>query len=335
MRQLLSKADIQGAWVILPAPAKDNASDWRETDTVDLDETARIINALIDAGANGLLSLGTFGEGATLTWEEKKSFIQTAVDTVGGRVPFFCGTTALNTREVVRQTQIAQDIGADGTMLGVPMWCAADLPTAVGFYQDVAEACPEMAICVYANPDAFKFTFPRPFWAQMDKIRQAVCCKYLNIAQLNTDLRLAPSIRFLPVEADYYPAARIAPDEITAFWSSGALCGPAATIRLRDEVARARQSGDWSQAKALADRMAGADIGLFPNGEFSEFSKYNIGLEKARMNAAGWLNAGPVRPPYHHVPEAYLEGARRSGRAWAALHAEYANAANALLEEVQ
>jgi trans-o-hydroxybenzylidenepyruvate hydratase-aldolase len=41
------------------------------------------------------------------------------------------------------------------------------------------------------------------------------------------------------------------------------------------------------------------------------------------MNAAGWMNAGPVRPPYHLVPEAYLEGARSSGRLWAALHAEY------------
>jgi trans-o-hydroxybenzylidenepyruvate hydratase-aldolase len=41
------------------------------------------------------------------------------------------------------------------------------------------------------------------------------------------------------------------------------------------------------------------------------------------MNTAGWLNAGPVRPPYHLVPQEYLEGARRSGRAWAALNAEF------------
>ncbi len=49
---------------------------------------------------------------------------------------------------------------------------------------------------------------------------------------------------------------------------------------------------------------------------------YNIGLEKARMDAAGWMKTGPVRPPYQIIPEAYLEGARESGRMWAELNAE-------------
>ena len=320
---LLSKADITGAWVILPTPAKENASDWRATDTVDLDETARIVEALIAAGANGLLSLGTFGEASTLTWEEKRDFIATVVETTRGRIPFFAGTTALNTREVIRQTRAAADIGVHGTMLGTPMWCAADTPTALEFYSNVAEACPDTAICVYANPEAFKFTFPRPFWAAVSKIRQVVCCKYLNIAQLHTDLKLAPTIRFLPVEADYFAAARMAPEEIVGFWSSGSLCGPAAPMRLRDEVVKAKRMNDWSAARVIADKMAAADIGLFPRGEFAEFAKYNIGLEKARMNAAGWLKAGPVRPPYHVVPQDYLDGAVRSGMAWARLHAEY------------
>lgn len=323
MASLLNKNDIKGAWVILPTPAKPGASDWCAQDTVDLDETARIVEALIAAGVDGLLSLGSFGEAATLTWEEKAAFISTVVETVRGRVPFFCGTTALNTREVVRQTRIAADIGVAGTMLGTPMWCQLDVSAAVEFYSNVAEACPDTAICIYANPEAFKFTFPRPFWAQVSKIRQVVCCKYLNIAQLNTDLRLAPSIRFLPVEADYYAAARIAPEEITAFWSSGGLCGPATPLRLRDEVIKAKSSNDWSVAKSVSDKMAAADMGFFPKGEFAEFAKFNIGLEKARMNEAGWLNAGPVRPPYHIVPDDYLEGARTSGRAWAALHREF------------
>jgi hypothetical protein len=63
---------------------------------------------------------------------------------------------------------------------------------------------------------------------------------------------------------------------------------------------------------------------LFPNGSFKEFSTYNIALEKERMNAAGWMKAGAVRPPYHIVPEPYLENARLSGRLWAKLAAEVA-----------
>ncbi len=319
----LTADDIHGAWVIMPTPATPDASDWRTQHTVDLDETARIVEALIGAGVDGILSNGTFGECATLTWEEKRDFIATVVETARGRVPFLCGTTALHTREVIRQTRHAMDIGASGTMLGVPMWCKMEVPTAVQFYRDVAQAVPDAAIAIYANPEAFKFEFPRSFWAQVATIPQVVTAKYLGIGMLDLDLRLAPSIRFLPHEDDYYAAARIAPDRMTAFWSSGAMCGPATAIRLRDAVSEGKKTGDWSTAKAISDAMRQADSTLFPNGDFSEFSKYNIGLEKARMDAAGWLKAGPCRPPYHLVPPQYLEGARHSGQAWAALHARY------------
>ncbi|PRF53899.1 aldolase [Burkholderia multivorans] len=320
----LTAADIQGAWVIMPTPSTPDASDWRSTHTVDLDETARIVDELIAAGVNGILSHGTFGECATLTWEEKRDFVSTVVETARGRVPYFCGTTALNTREVIRQTRELIDIGAQGTMLGVPMWVKMDLPTAVQFYRDVAEAVPDAAIAVYANPEAFKFDFPRPFWAEMSKVPQVVAAKYLGIGMLDLDLKLAPSIRFLPHEDDYYAAARINPERMTAFWSSGSMCGPATALMLRDEVAKAKKTGDWTKAKTISDDMRAADATLFPRGDFAEFSKYNIGLEKARMDEAGWLKAGPCRPPYTLVPDEYLAGARKSGKAWAALNTKYA-----------
>jgi trans-o-hydroxybenzylidenepyruvate hydratase-aldolase len=322
-RERLTVDEVQGAWAILPTPATPDAANWRSTNTVDLAETARAVEALIAAGIDGILSLGTYGECATLSLEEKRAFIGTAVEAVAGRVPFFAGTTALGTRESIRETKMAMDLGADGTMLGIPMWCKADTPTAIQFYRDVAEAVPEAAICIYANTEAFKYEFPRPFWAQVSEIPQVIAAKYLGIGFLAPDLRLSKGrIRFLPTESNYYSAARVDPEHCTAFWTGGALCGPAPVIRLRDEVAAAKRSGDWVAAKALSERIQLAFTGLMPNGDFAEFSKYNIGLEKARMNAAGWVNAGPARPPYHVVPEPFLEGARSSGKLWAKLHAE-------------
>jgi trans-o-hydroxybenzylidenepyruvate hydratase-aldolase len=320
----LTIADIVGAWAIIPTPAKTDASDWRAESTVDLAETARVVEALIRAGIDGILSLGTLGECATLTWEEKREFMATVVETTRHRVPYFGGTTSLNTRETVRQTRAAYDLGVDGTMLGPPMWCYPDLPTSVRFYQDVGEACPEMPICVYANPEAFKFEFPRGFWAQITRVPQVVAAKVVGIASLEADLRLSKGkIRLLPVDSNYYAAARLAPEECTAFWSGGALCGPSVQVRLRDEVNRAKKTGDWTAAKELSAEIGAASARLMPNGSFAEFSKYNIGLEKARMNAGGWMNAGPCRPPYHLVPEDYLKGAQESGRMLAKLHARF------------
>jgi trans-o-hydroxybenzylidenepyruvate hydratase-aldolase len=320
-RTRLTAAEITGAWAMLPTPATADASDYRVADTVDVVETARMVEGLIAAGIDGFLSLGTFGEGATLTWDEKRIYMATLVEAAAGRIPVFGGTTALNTREAIAQTRAAHDLGVDGVVLGVPMWCKADLATAVQFYRDVAEACPDVAICVYANPQAFKFEFTTPFWAAVASIPQVVTVKYLGIGPLAADLRVtAGRIRFLPIAEDYYAAARLDPEAMTAFWTGSAVCGPAPVIALRDAVVAAVQNGDWTRAKTLSEAINDAAKGLFPNGDFAEFSKYNIGLEKARMNAAGWVNAGPCRPPYHLVPEAYLEGARRSGRAWADLH---------------
>ncbi|WP_338617405.1 dihydrodipicolinate synthase family protein [Pigmentiphaga sp. CHJ604] len=323
-RARLTAADIQGAWAIMPTPAKPDAADWRASDTVDIDEAVRAVESLIAGGIDGILTLGTFGEGATLDWEEKRAFLGAMVETVRGRVPFFGGTTSLNTRDTVRQTRAALDIGVDGTMLGLPMWCKPDLPTAVRFYRDVAEACPDMPICIYANVEAFKFEFSRAFWAQVADIPQVVSAKYLTIAQLFTDLKLTQGrIRFLTTDGDHYAAARIDPEQCTAFWSSGASCGPAPAIRLRDEVRQARGTGDWSAARQVADDIKASLSTLFPKGDVAEFAKYNIGLEKARIDAAGWMKAGPCRPPYMLVPEDYLAGARRSGEAWAALDRRY------------
>ncbi|WP_420468241.1 dihydrodipicolinate synthase family protein [Panacagrimonas sp.] len=327
-KQRLSVDDVQGAWAIVPTPSKSNASDWRAQDTVDLDEAARVVEQLIAAGINGILSLGSLGECATLTWDEKRDFMRVLVEAARGRVPVFGGTSSLSTRESVRQTREAAELGVDGVMLGPPMWCAPDVPTAVQFYRDLAEACPDTAICVYANHEAFKFEFPRPFWAQVADIPQVICAKYLGIGALVPDLRLTRGrIRFFPIDVDYYAAARIDPESCTAFWTSGAVCGPQPVIALRDAVAAAKRSGDWTEAKRLGDAIGRTYQTLFPLGSFKEFSVYNIGLEKARMDAAGWMKAGPCRPPYTLVPEPYLEGARESGRRWAALHAELGQAA--------
>lgn len=323
-KPLITTGQVTGAWAIMPTPAKPNASDWREQDTVDLDETARVVEGLIAAGVDGILALGTLGECATLTWDEQHAFMAALVDSAAGRIPVFVGTTSLNTRETVRRTRIASDLGADGTMLGVPMWCAPSVPVAVQFYRDVAEACPDMGICVYANAEAFKFEFPTPFWAQVASIPQVVSSKYNAMGNLLQDIAATRGqIKFLPIDAAYYGAARMDPDFCDAFWTNNAVCGPATVIRFRDTIAAAKLSGDWSAARTMAGEIGHALATLFPNGSFKEFSTYNIGLEKERMNAAGWINAGPVRPPYHIVPEPYLEGARESGRRAAALHQKY------------
>ncbi len=63
--------------------------------------------ALIRAGCDGILSMGAYGECATLTWEEKMRLMATLVESARGRVPVFVGTTTLNTRDTIMLTRLA------------------------------------------------------------------------------------------------------------------------------------------------------------------------------------------------------------------------------------
>jgi trans-o-hydroxybenzylidenepyruvate hydratase-aldolase len=255
-KPLITVDQVVGSWAIMPTPAKPDASDWRAEDTVDLDETARVVNELIKGGVNGILTLGTLGECATLTWDEKYKFMATLVEAAAGRIPVFVGTTTLNTRDTVRETRVASDLGADGTMLGLPMWCAPSVDVAVQFYKDVAEACPDMGICIYGNQEAFKFEFPTAFWAQMGAIPQVVSSKYTSAERLLVDIAVSrEKIKFLPIDAGYYAAARMYPEFCDAFWTNSAVCGPAPSTRFRDVVAAAKKSGDWTEAKVMAGEI--------------------------------------------------------------------------------
>lgn len=323
----LTVRDIRGAWAVIPTPATPDAADPTARETVDLHESARVVEALIEAGVDGILSLGTLGECAALSWSEKRSFIAAMVDAARGRVPIFAGTTTLSTRETIEQTRAALDLGASGTMVGPPMWNTPDVATAVGFYRDLAEAVPDTAICVYANPGVFKFDFPPPFWAQVSQIPQVVMAKTIFAGTYLRDVRASGGrVRLLPLDSEYYAAARMDPDSAVAFWSSGAVCGPAPVIALRDLVEVAKRTGDWTAAKDLSDKINEALLPIVAYGDMSQFHIHNVTLEKVRMDAAGWMTAGPNRPPHQHAPEHIREFARAGGEAWAQLHRDYERA---------
>lgn len=324
-RKLLTVEDIKGCWAIIPTPATPDAGDINASFTVDLDETARAIEAMIQAGVDGILSLGTLGECGALTWDEKSAFIAKMVETAAGRVPIFAGTSSLSTRQTIWETREAYKLGATGTMIGPPMWNKPDAAMAVQFFKDVSSAVPEMAICVYANTFVFKFDFPPPFWAGIADIPQVVMAKTATHGTYLRDVAgCQGKIRILPMDSEYVPAARMSPETAVAFWSSSASCGPAPAVALRDIVIEAKQTHDWQKALELMGKMNQAVLPIICYGDMVAFQENNVTLEKHRMNVAGWMKAGPNRPPHHVEQEKYREFARIGGEAWAALQKEYA-----------
>src|SRR5262249_25355477 len=106
---------------------------------------------------------------------EYEDFVDCFLSTVNGRVPALVGATALGTHEVVARLRFAQERGADGTLLGLPMWQPCTDEMAISFYESISEAFPELGIMVYGNIGAFRYDFKTEFWAELAERAPTVC----------------------------------------------------------------------------------------------------------------------------------------------------------------
>jgi hypothetical protein len=238
----VTTGDVRGIYAIMPTPALPGADDPAAASTVDHAETARAVRALADDGVDAIMTTGTFGECATLTWDELRSFAETAVAAAGGRVPLFAGATTLNTRDTIARARVLRDLGVSGLLLGRPMWCYLDDAGITDYYMAVAEAVPELAIVVYDNPEAFKGKISAAAYRKLAALPQVIAAKYTSLGPSFADELAAMDgrMRALPVDRDWFTAWEKAPDEITACWSGSASCGPRPR-RARHGTRRARR----------------------------------------------------------------------------------------------
>jgi trans-o-hydroxybenzylidenepyruvate hydratase-aldolase len=322
---MMKATDIRGVYAIIPTPAKPGADRVDAVDTVDLVETERVVNRLIADGVNGLIVLGTTGECATVTGPEYEAFTDCVLATVKRRIPTFIGTTALGTHEVARRTRFAAERGADGILLGLPMWQPLTVDMAVDYYRGLAELFPKTAIMVYGNGRAFRFTFPPEFWSRVvDAAPTLIAAKYSRPKALLPALEASKGrVNFLPHDGAMSKFLELAPQTTTACWSTAASMGPEPVMA----QIRALLSKDTEALRTIAADLAWArePIGAI-TGDADLFATYNIQMEKIRIQEAGYCKAGPLRPPYHIMPENLAECARENARRWRQLCEKYAKA---------
>ena len=85
--------------------------------SVDLGAFEALVNWQIENGIDVLVPCGTTGESATVSNEERKSLIETAVKASNGRAPVIAGTGGNNTQKAAALQIIAKEAGADATLV--------------------------------------------------------------------------------------------------------------------------------------------------------------------------------------------------------------------------
>ena len=244
----------RGCSALPPSPLVEGGAGWDDSMSVDLDEATRLAVQMVDDGASGIGLCGTTGECATLLWSEKVAMYGAVIDAVAGRVPVWCGTTALGTREVVLQMRAAKDLGAAAAFVGLPLWQTPTMDNAVGFFADLGEAVPDLPIMVYANSFFFKFDFSVRFWEGIAAKAPTVIATKVGFPLTREHLDAArKQVNFMTGEGTIGNHYRLAPETVDRGVGDVGGHGP----RTVGRAARRDQRGQDRRGRAGARRHRG------------------------------------------------------------------------------
>jgi len=130
------------------------------TEDLDIDHgfMARHCQWLMENGCAGIVALGSLGEGATLSLDEKSRILRTCVDAVNGHKPVVASVSALATSEAVATAKAAANLGCNALMVLPPYVYQGDWREMKTHVAAVFEATP-LSCMLYNNPVAYGTDF--------------------------------------------------------------------------------------------------------------------------------------------------------------------------------
>ncbi len=118
---------------------------------VDFDGLARLVEWQIEQGVDGIVSVGTTGESATLDVDEHVAVIAATVKAARGRVPVVAGAGGNATAEALTLTKASEDAGADALLHVTPYYNRPSQEGLFRHFEAIAKAT-KLPIVVYNVP---------------------------------------------------------------------------------------------------------------------------------------------------------------------------------------
>ncbi len=121
---------------------------------IDHEFVGRHAKWLIDNGCTGIVTPGSLGESATLSFDEKLAIWKTVIGAVGDRVPVVAAIASLSTAEAVHLAERAADAGCSGLMVLPPYVYRSDWREMKAHVEAVFRAT-KLSCMLYNNPVAY------------------------------------------------------------------------------------------------------------------------------------------------------------------------------------
>lgn len=119
--------------------------------SVDYKSAQKLVDMHISANTDGLVILGSTGEGTMLEHEEKLDFIRAIKDFSMGKIPVIVGCSGNSTAQTVQLAKSIDSIGVDGLLVPTPAYSKPTQNGLILHFTKIAQAV-DLPIILYNNP---------------------------------------------------------------------------------------------------------------------------------------------------------------------------------------
>ncbi len=284
----MSESDFHGVFPYLVSPIDSSGA-------VKADVLARLCDDLINAGVHGLTPLGSTGEFAYLSWEQRRRIVEVVVGVAQGRVPVVAGLASTTIADAVSQAREYERIGCNGILAILESYFPLSDEGVFSYFKAIAEAV-SLPVVLYTNPNFQRSDLSLPVIERLSNIPNI---RYIKDASSNTG-RLLSIINKVEGRMKVFAASAHIPACVMLIGGVGWMAGPAClaprqSVRLYDLCRR----GSWNETMALQ-----RPLWLLNQA----FAKYNLAAcIKGGLELQGYPVGTPLPPQAPLSPEGIEE----------------------------
>ena len=112
---------------------------FKQDKSVDISSLKKIVDHQLKGNVDALIVLGTTGESPVIDYDERRKIITAVLEEATGKIPIIIGTGSNNTKKVVENNKLAEDLKADGVLIVNPYYNKGTQDSLVEHYGFIAE----------------------------------------------------------------------------------------------------------------------------------------------------------------------------------------------------
>jgi 4-hydroxy-tetrahydrodipicolinate synthase len=216
------------------------------TSSGEIDESVlkKLCHDLIEAGVHGLTPLGSTGEFAYLSLEQRRRVVEIVLEAADGQLPVVAGVAATTITDAVAQARDYQELGCNGILAILESYFPVSDEGVFDYFSAIASVV-NLPVVIYTNPNFQRSDLSLEAIEQLSRIDN-IC--YIKDASSNTG-RLLSIINRTGGSLKVFSASAHIPVCVMMIGGVGWMAGPACVApRQSVELYELCKAQKWDQA---------------------------------------------------------------------------------------